>query len=134
MSEHVQKIRNVSSNGDVTTETTRRVNDDAMPAGTEARGSTVVARLIWFVAGVIMVLLGFRFIFVLLGANSGNAFVDFIYNVSHPFAAPFFGIFSYNVHYGVSRFEGSTLIAILVYGLIGYGLARLATIRNPRTY
>ncbi|HET9098393.1 MAG TPA: hypothetical protein VFN51_02135 [Candidatus Saccharimonadales bacterium] len=133
MAEHVEQVRNETTDGGVTTQTTR-VNDDLAARRPAENTPNVLARIIWFIAGVIIALLAFRFVFVLLGANSGNGFVDFIYNVSHPFAAPFFGIFSYNVRYGVSRFEFSSLVAMAVYALIAYGLARLVTIRNPRTY
>jgi hypothetical protein len=75
-------------------------------------------------------LLAFRFVLVLLGANPGSGFVDFIYTVSRPFAAPFFGIFGYQLDYGHSRVELSTLVAIAVYALVAYGIARLLTIRQ----
>lgn len=91
-------------------------------------GPTLAARIIWYVAGVLLVLLAFRFILALLGANPGNAFANFIYTVSHPFVAPFFSLFSYDQHLGVGRFEIFTLVAMLVYALVAWGLARLATI------
>jgi uncharacterized protein YggT (Ycf19 family) len=88
----------------------------------------VAARAIWFVGGVIMALLALRFLLRLLGANPANGFADFIYTVSHPFAAPFFGLFSYTADLARGRFEFETLIAIVVYGLIAWGLARLVTL------
>ena len=99
---------------------------------TRVAGSVLLARIIWWIAGVIIVLLAARFILALLGANQGNAFTRFIFDVSHPFVAPFFGMFSYsNYVYGVSRFEVYTLVAIAVYAVIAWGLARLATINHP---
>jgi hypothetical protein len=94
---------------------------------------TVAARVIWWVAGVLLVLLAFRFVLALLGANPANAFANFIYSVSHPFVAPFFGLFSYNTQLGVSRFEIYTLVAMAVYAVIAWGLARLVTLNRPRT-
>ncbi|MDB5164846.1 MAG: Membrane protein involved in colicin uptake [Candidatus Saccharibacteria bacterium] len=99
---------------------------------TKVTGSTLAARIIWYIAGVILVLLAFRFILTLLGANQNNGFADFIYGVSHPFVAPFFGLFGYNLQYGVSRFETYTLVAMLVYAIVAWGLARLATINQSR--
>jgi uncharacterized protein YggT (Ycf19 family) len=88
-----------------------------------------VSRVIWFVAGVLIVLLGFRFILSLLGANTTNTFAQFIYNTSHPFVAPFFSLFSYNnIQYGVSRFEVYTLVAILVYSAAAWILTGLVNI------
>lgn len=92
--------------------------------------TNVAARIISFIGGVIMALLGLRFLLMLLGANRGNGLVDFIYSASYPFAAPFFGIFNYQQQFGVSRFEFETLIAIVIYGLITWALIRLVTIGN----
>lgn len=133
MTEHIQQVRTFNNNG-ATTETTRTIaNDDVTtPVTAKPSAASTAARAIWFIAGVIIALLAIRFIFILLGANPSNGFVNFIYGVSHPFAAPFFGIFSYSQHYGIARFEGSTLIAIAVYALIAWGLARLVTIRQPQ--
>ncbi|HVX23912.1 MAG TPA: hypothetical protein VG992_01025 [Candidatus Saccharimonadales bacterium] len=95
----------------------------------EAPG-TLAARVIWYIAGVLLVLLALRFVLALLGANPANGFANFIYSVSHPFVAPFFSLFSYNLRYGVSRFEIYTLVAMAVYALIAWGLARLVTLNH----
>lgn len=87
-----------------------------------------LARAIWFVAGILLALLAFRFVLALLGANPSNGFANFIYTASHPFVAPFFSLFSYNLHYGVSRFEAFTLVAMAVYALIAYALAQATRI------
>lgn len=93
----------------------------------------VLTNIVWFVAGVILILLGFRFVLTLLGANPANGFANFIYTTSHPFAAPFFGLFSYNYHYGVSRFEVYTLVAMLVYLVVAWLLTTLVNL-NRRNY
>ncbi len=129
MSEHVQEVRNVT-NGEVATKTTRVVDDEA-DAPARGQHSLIVTRIVWFIAGVLLVLLAFRFIFVLLGANPANGFANFIYTASHPFVAPFFGIFGYSIKYGVSRVELSTLVAMAVYALIAFGISRLLTMGRP---
>ena len=88
----------------------------------------VAVRVIWFIAGVLLTLLAFRFVLSLLGANESNGFANFIYTVSHPFVAPFFGLFNYDFQAGRSSFELSTLVAMAVYAIVAAGLARLATI------
>jgi uncharacterized protein YggT (Ycf19 family) len=121
---------------------TRVVETEAAPAGAQATevrevsaaratGGTLWERIIWYVAGVLLVLLAFRFVLALLGANSANAFANFIYDVSHPFVAPFFSLFGYNTQYGVSKVEIYTLIAMAVYAVVAWGLARLATLNRP---
>ena len=137
MSEHIEQLRRVSGNG-VATRTTRVIDDDstddnvdtATPA--EAESTSVAARVVWLIAGIIIAILAFRFVFVLLGANPANGFANFIYTLSHPFAAPFFGLFGYSLRYGVSRFELSTLVAMAVYALVAYGITKLLTIRQPQ--
>jgi len=105
----------------------------AAPATATVQRQTVAERIIWYIAGVILVLLAFRFVLTLLGANPANGFANFIYSVSHPFVAPFFSLFGYNFHYGISRFEIYTLVAMAVYAIIAWGLARLVTINRPAT-
>jgi hypothetical protein len=82
----------------------------------------VATRVVWLVAGIILALLAFRFVFSLLGANPSNGIANFVYSTSHPFVAPFFGLFKYNnLNYGVSRFEVYTLVAMAVYAVIAWG-------------
>lgn len=91
-------------------------------------GSIVAQRVVWYIVGIIVGLLALRFILQLLGANEGNAFVDLVYGVSGIFAAPFFGMFSYEPSYGVSYFEVSTVVAMIVYLLLGWVIARAFTL------
>jgi uncharacterized protein YggT (Ycf19 family) len=128
MGEQIQQVRKVSSGG-ITTRTTK-VTDDAPQAITNERSNTIV-RIVWFVVGILLVLLAFRFVFILLGANPNNGFANFIYSVSYPFAAPFFGLFGYTLKYGISRVELSTLVAMVVYALIAFGITTLLTIGHP---
>ncbi len=120
------------------TEVTRTVSDDAVQTPVESNtgpsGSTLAERLIYLIGGTLLILLAIRFLLSLLGANRANGFADFIYGVTYPFVAPFFGLFNYDVVYGVARFEVETLVAILVYGLVIWLLARLAGLgRSDRT-
>lgn len=88
----------------------------------------VVARVIYFIFGVIIAFIALRMIFLLLAANQANGFVDFIYSVSGLFVSPFFGIFGRTLTYSSSVFELSSLVAIIVYALICWGLVSLVTI------
>ncbi len=92
---------------------------------------TLAGRVIWYIGGAISILLGFRFVLALLGANTANAFAHFIYSVTTPLASPFFSLFGYTPSYGVSRLEVSTLVAIAVYCLVAWGLVKLVTIARP---
>lgn len=73
-----------------------------------------------FVGFLLLVLesvLAFRLAFQLGGANSTNGFVDFIYDVSHPFQAPFAGIASHSTS-GKTVFEPETVIAMAVWAAV----------------
>lgn len=94
-------------------------------------GVVVAQRIIWYVVGVISVIVALRFVLLLLGANQSAGFVDLVYGVSGFFVAPFIGIFG-EPSYGTSVFEISSLLAIAVYLLIGWGLAKLITVGRPR--
>ena len=104
------------------------VHEEYVQDPVAAHKQNVAARIIWFIAGVILVLLAFRFLLSLLGANESNAFADFIYTASRPFVEPFFGLFNYDFEAGKSSFEVSTLVAMAVYAVVAMGLARLVTI------
>lgn len=92
----------------------------------------LLARIIWFIFGAISIIIALRVALLLLAANQGSGFVDFIYGLGAFFAAPFFGIFSYTPVYGSSVFEISSVIAILIYLLLGWGLAKLVTLGSSR--
>ncbi len=102
----------------------------------EKVGSTVlVARIIYFIFGIIIALIALRFVLLLLGANQGSPFVDFIYGVSGLFVAPFYGIFNNTPTFGASVLDVSSIVAILIYALICWGLVALVTLntRNRST-
>jgi YggT family protein len=92
----------------------------------------VAARIIYLVGGILIAILAIRFLLAALGANPANGFANFIYTISHPFAAPFFSLFSYDQTLGRSRFEIGTLVAMAIYALVTAILARLATIGSRR--
>lgn len=129
MAEHVRHIQELRRSGD--TVRSDEVIDERNPDAETAHRQYTAARIVWYVAGVILALLALRFLLALLGANPANAFANFIYSVSYPFVAPFFGLFSYRLAYGVSRFEIYTLVAMVIYALIAWGIARLITINRP---
>ncbi len=97
-------------------------------------GNLFVARnMVYYILGVLELLLAFRFIFKLLGANPGSGFVSFIYSLSGVFLSPFQGIFRSVVTKGIEAravFEPATLIAMAVYALAAYGIAKLMEIKK----
>lgn len=87
-------------------------------------------QVIWYILGVIEVLLAFRFVLKLLGANPLSGFVSFIYSLSALFVAPFYGILG-NPSVSGSVLEWSTIIAGIVYFVIAWGIVYLFQLIKP---
>lgn len=107
---------------------TRRVDTQEATDSTTTAGNAV-----WYIVGLLLILLAFRFVLKLLGANPASGFVNFIYAITNTLTAPFDNIF------GVSRatagevssvFEPSILVAAIVYALIGWGIVKLLNLNR----
>ena len=110
------------------------VHEVREPVAVSVGPAVFAARLIHFIFGFIIASLLIRMVLLLLGANQGNAFVDFIYSISGVFAAPFYGIFAYTPSYGASVLEVSSIVAVIVYALVSWGLVSLVTLgTHPRS-
>lgn len=119
----------------ITTTDNSENSSERQPTKREATGSQTVGYLVYFVFGVLDVLLAFRFVLQLLGANPSNGFVDFIYNLSAVFVTPFIGIFNESLARGAvttSVFEPATLIAFIVYALVAWGIVALIRVISGR--
>ncbi|HET7035823.1 MAG TPA: hypothetical protein VFI42_09110 [Thermomicrobiaceae bacterium] len=83
-----------------------------------------ISNVVWTIIGLIEALIALRVILKLIGANAGNGFVSFIYSLSGVFVAPFLGIVS-DPTSGNSILEINSLIAMLVYLILGWGILKL---------
>ena len=81
-------------------------------------------QVVWYVLSLLEVLLAFRVLLKLTGANPAAGFTNFIYAVSWPFTAPFLAVFPRTVVQG-SIFEWTTLLAALVYWMVAVAIVRL---------
>jgi len=75
--------------------------------------------------GGLEVLLVIRFFFRLLGANTASPFVNFLYQVTYPFISIFQGIFKPLPAIGATVVEVETLVAVIMYGLMWFGVLQL---------
>lgn len=87
-------------------------------------------QVIWYILGMIEVLLAFRILLKLLGASTQSGFTSFIYAISNPLALPFAGIL------GITQIsnmiiEWSTLIAMVVYFILAYGIVAFFQLIKP---
>jgi len=85
--------------------------------------------LLWL-AAVLEIMLLLRFFLKLIGANQSNVFAGFLYAFTDIILHPFSGIVG-----TLFTFEWSTLIGMLVYGLVFYAVRRFLhiLITSPRT-
>jgi len=83
-----------------------------------------VVPVIWWIVGLVDVLLIIRFLLKLLGGSTVSGFVRFMYDVTQFMVAPFHGIFNTAVQ-GRSILEPESLVAIAIYSLIGWGIVSL---------
>ena len=81
----------------------------------------------YLVFGIINGLLLIRMVLKLLGANTLAAFTSFVYGITDVFLAPFRNLLP-TVGNGQSQLEMSVVVAILVYALIAWVIARIVTI------
>lgn len=114
---------------------TTHSNDSEHVANTpnkrEASGSQTVEYLVYFLSGILEILLAFRLVLKFMGASVSSSFVTTIYDMSAVFIAPFEGIFRRELNEGletVSVFEPATLVAIIVYAIIAWGIVKLIQI------
>jgi hypothetical protein len=89
-------------------------------------------QIIWYILGLIEVLLTFRVVLKMLGANQTVGFTSFIYSITAPLALPFNGIIRMYAT-GNSVLEWSTIIAAIVYLCIAWGFVYLLDILYPIT-
>ena len=81
-------------------------------------------QIVWYLLGLLELLLAFRFVLKLFGANADAGFTSFIYGVTYIFTAPFLSVFNISKVAG-SIFEWTTLLAMLVYWIIAIGIVKL---------
>jgi len=112
----------------------RRIHEGEGTIIKTGQGHLKARKIVYYVLGVLEVLFAFRLVFKLLGANPQSPFVSFIYSVSQAFLAPFSGIFRTATTKGIeaqSILEPATIIAMIVYAIIAWGIVKLIEISRP---
>ena len=130
-----------STQGTVQTTTTSQAPSDRVvshnvaqnvidPAAEKAAGVSWFNNLIWFIVGLLSILLVIRFILLAAGANESVGFAQLIYGLTGWMVAPFAGLFGQPITYpgsaGTGILEFESLIAILVVALIGWLITKIA--------
>lgn len=94
-----------------------------------------VRRVVSLLFGILAALIGLRILLLLLVANQSNSIVDFVYNVTEPFVAPFRGIFAFDAVTpgGGSVFDVAALVALIGWFLIYLLLMAILRLGDRRT-
>jgi hypothetical protein len=103
------------------------------PVKTGATSSQTSEYFVYYFFGILETILAFRLILKIAGASINSWFVSIIYTLSRFFIMPFEGVFRKSTAQGVettSVFEPSTIVALIVYALLAYGIVKLIRISS----
>jgi uncharacterized protein YggT (Ycf19 family) len=88
--------------------------------------ATVINNIVWYIVGIVELLLALRLVFLLLGARI-TGFTELLYNVTAPLVAPFRGMFPAPAVAG-SYFDTASIVAIVVYAIVGWAISALVDV------
>jgi len=119
----------------ITTQSAKRVEPQAKgepPQKVYETKKTIIRfnQVIWYILGLIEILLIFRIVLKALGANPFTGFTNLIFTLTAPLAVPFNGILGATV-VGNSVIEWSTIVAGIVYLCVAWGLVYLINLIYP---
>jgi hypothetical protein len=123
MAEIVEEAVTTQSLGPKATVTTETKN--------VATSTQTIEYLAYFFFGALEIFLAFRLVLKLMGASMTSGFVSAIYGITGLFILPFEGIFRRGFTQGIettSVLEPSTLVAIIVYAVLVWGIVKLLRI------
>lgn len=86
--------------------------------------SQILILFYFFIASVLLM----RFVFSMFGANRNTPFSEFVYNITTPFMYLFEGMFGGGFGIDNYQIEIEIFVALIVYALIFFGIARLVRI------
>ena len=119
-------------------ETVNTQNNTPVAVSTSSEQATsyqTIEYLIYFIFGALEILLIFRLILRLTGANGYSVFVGFIYGITSIFVVPFQGIFQQATGQGAvttAVLEPATIVAVVVYALLAVGIVKLLRILSGK--
>ena len=106
----------------------REVKTTRQESGQMQRFATFKAiQMIWLLLGILEAIIGLRVVFRLIGVNAANPFAALLYNVTGLFVAPFASLTG-APSAGSMVLEISSLIAMIVYLLLGWGLYKIVLV------
>ncbi len=121
----IEKEVTTKSSSPVADQVSQTSTVSKVPTGGEAKDAQADRgnAWIWYIVGIIDLLLVLRLVFYFLGARAVG-FADLLYTITNPLVAPFRGIFPSPQVEG-AYFDTASLAAIIVYLLLGWIVSRL---------
>lgn len=89
------------------------------------KGEGLISVLISIVFGIVITFVALRFVFGIFNVSPLNSFAGWVYDVSQPLVMPFFKLLGDEINTLAGSFELATLVALIVYSLIGGVLMRV---------
>jgi uncharacterized protein YggT (Ycf19 family) len=89
------------------------------------------SQIIYTIGGIVEALLIIRIVLEALAANPNAGFTSFMYNITNPLVSPFQGVFATPQSHG-SVLDVAAILAIIVYALLTWGVARLLELAQRR--
>lgn len=87
--------------------------------------------IVYFITVTIEALLVFRAVFKLFGASATTVIVEWLYKITEPLTQPFQSIF-HITHIGNYLIEWSTIVALIVVGIVSFLLTELINMLTVR--
>lgn len=96
------------------------------------RRTPIATRVLWYIFTVIQLLLFFRLVLRLIGANPNAPFTELMYSFSNNLIAPFQNVVR-PWQMGSGVFDWNIVIALIVYWLLAWIIAEfIAILHRPR--
>jgi YggT family protein len=100
-------------------------NERSIAAANQNSSIARIVNIVYFLFGILELLLAIRVVLHLIGANAENGFANFIYALSGPFVALFVSLLKNPVLSAASVLEITTIIAMIVYAIAAWLIGRV---------
>ncbi len=100
-------------------------NERSIAAANQTSTIARTVNIVYFLAGVLELLLATRVVLHLIGANADNGFANFIYGLSGPFVALFASLLKNPTLSATAVLEVTTIVAMIAYAIVAWLLGRL---------
>jgi YGGT family len=109
-------------------------NERSITAANQNSSIARIVNIVYFLFGVLELLLAVRVVLHLIGVNADNGFANFVYVLSGPFVALFASLLKNPALSTTAALEVTTIIAMLVYAIAAWIIGRLIwlTLSRPR--